>query len=763
MFMQWGFMDGPFELLDDEKTGQYGEAVAYAASHPCITLPTDNPPQTFFDGRLSTPLQFDRSILSGKFVAGQSVIGYGAIEMANPDGFYDDIAIRGSIDGRRVVVRVGAANFLGRPPEIRHLADDVDYSKFGVIFDGTARGWELTETGLRLLVRDLGYKLEIPIQKNLYGGLGDLDGGANIAGVVKPILMGRCFNVTPVVVDSANLIYQVNDGPLREVIAVYDRGALLTPITGYTVDLAKGTFKLLAAPAGLITCDAVGDVLTPLTILATTSGGLWLDPSDLSSMFQDAAGLTPVTATGQPVGLIKDKSGSNNHFHQVTSGSRPTLQQDAGGLYYLDCDGSNDFLTSITEGALAFSNGVTLSIAAHADDWAATSYAGLITKHESGGYALGLNGTEYGTGYGIMVEVGDTPDIITASANTALSSAPHVFTASFDLRKIAFRVDGSLVDSLDYGALTTIHYGTTSNATIGADSGTGETPTGNYFNGRIYSVVAIGKGCSTAELTIIDNYMQAAAGILTRPAITTPDIVRHSAMTFGLIPDEQIDPQSFAAWRSQTAAEVGVYINSAENLDKMLSRVCFGAGSWTGFSRQGKLQGAVFKAPSGVSRAVFNEVDILDISRLALPDDINPPNWRRRLNYAKNYTVQTSDLAGAVDLDRKIFLSQQFRISTAQDQSILSHHLLATDPDAIESMFVEQADADDESNRLLGLYSVQRSMYLVTLKTQPFLLDIGHVITLNFPRWDLKIDKQFVICRVSEDAVLNQVEMTVFG
>ncbi len=36
--------------------------------------------------------------------------------------------------------------------------------------------------------------------------------------------------------------------------------------------------------------------------------GVWYDPSDLSTMYQDAAGTISVTAVGQPVGLILDKS-----------------------------------------------------------------------------------------------------------------------------------------------------------------------------------------------------------------------------------------------------------------------------------------------------------------------------------------------------------------------------------------------------------------------------------------------------------------------
>lgn len=43
-------------------------------------------------------------------------------------------------------------------------------------------------------------------------------------------------------------------------------------------------------------------------LFANNEQGVWYDPSDLSTMLQDAAGTTPVTAVGQPVGLILDKS-----------------------------------------------------------------------------------------------------------------------------------------------------------------------------------------------------------------------------------------------------------------------------------------------------------------------------------------------------------------------------------------------------------------------------------------------------------------------
>jgi len=43
-------------------------------------------------------------------------------------------------------------------------------------------------------------------------------------------------------------------------------------------------------------------------------------------LYQDAAGTTPVTAAGQPVGLLLDRSGNDNHASQATSAARPALQ-----------------------------------------------------------------------------------------------------------------------------------------------------------------------------------------------------------------------------------------------------------------------------------------------------------------------------------------------------------------------------------------------------------------------------------------------------
>jgi hypothetical protein len=72
-------------------------------------------------------------------------------------------------------------------------------------------------------------------------------------------------------------------------------------------------------------------IFNPLSLFAAGEKGVWFDPTDISTLFQDAAGTTPVTAYGQKVGRILDKSGNGNHATQSNAALQPTYQIDNEG------------------------------------------------------------------------------------------------------------------------------------------------------------------------------------------------------------------------------------------------------------------------------------------------------------------------------------------------------------------------------------------------------------------------------------------------
>lgn len=84
---------------------------------------------------------------------------------------------------------------------------------------------------------------------------------------------------------------------------------------------------------------------TPASLFAAGEQGAWYDPSDFSTMFQTDDTSTPVTAAGQMVGRIQDKSGNGNAAVQANLAARPILRLDAvTGTYYLEFDGTDDRL-----------------------------------------------------------------------------------------------------------------------------------------------------------------------------------------------------------------------------------------------------------------------------------------------------------------------------------------------------------------------------------------------------------------------------------
>lgn len=78
----------------------------------------------------------------------------------------------------------------------------------------------------------------------------------------------------------------------------------------------------------------------------TSIAGLlaWYDPTDAATLFQDAAMTTPVTADGDPVGAVMDKSGNDYHLTQSSVSQRPTYRT-SDGVSWIESDGADDIMS----------------------------------------------------------------------------------------------------------------------------------------------------------------------------------------------------------------------------------------------------------------------------------------------------------------------------------------------------------------------------------------------------------------------------------
>jgi hypothetical protein len=191
---------------------------------------------------------------------------------------------------------------------------------------------------------------------------------------------------------------------------------------------------------------AVGGAFSPADLFANGEQGVWYDPSDFSTMFQDSAGTIPVTAVGQPVGKILDKSGNDNHIDQPTAARRPLLQQDGNGKYYLSADGVDEWMTSSSI-PLA---GLTKFSAFHGVTNLATS--GWLTLYLTGtaSFAAGTFGEQMPRNgqNGMSVAQGDVDsDYVSAQHTGTTAGVPYIKSALYDLtvatRTIVTRINGT--------------------------------------------------------------------------------------------------------------------------------------------------------------------------------------------------------------------------------------------------------------------------------------------------------------------------------
>ena len=191
-------------------------------------------------------------------------ISAGELLLANADGGLDSLLGDGRLAGRGVVIRRGPHQ---RPRHAR--AADI-----GRVAEMRVRAPLGGDGRVRLTLESLAADLSVPVCRT-YAGTGGPEGGPELAGQAKPLLLGVRQNVEPVLVNSGLQLFQIHDGAIAQVIAARNRGvpqvfvadvatyadlaALNLPEGRYATCLAGGYVRF-GSDTSLVTAAARGDV-----------------------------------------------------------------------------------------------------------------------------------------------------------------------------------------------------------------------------------------------------------------------------------------------------------------------------------------------------------------------------------------------------------------------------------------------------------------------------------------------------------------------
>lgn len=259
----------------------------------------------------------------------------------------------------------------------------------------------------------------------------------------------------------------------------------------------------LALGLGLGVSYGGGGGVTPLSIFGPSRLKLWLDVSDISTLYQDNTLATPVAALNDPIGGIKDKSGNGNNATQGTSGSRPLWKQDGNNQYNALFDGTDD---SWATAAIDFSGSdkIAVFVAMRKLSDAASGMAVELSSSlasNNGSFALQAPGVSAATDFRWNSK---GTAAITATYSNAAVAAPvtTVITGVGDISGPActLRINGAQVAQ----SVSTQGTGNFGNYALNIGRRNGTT---FPVNGQIYQLFIVSGAVTASEIAAAEAYM----------------------------------------------------------------------------------------------------------------------------------------------------------------------------------------------------------------------------------------------------------------
>lgn len=268
------------------KISTHGRSTADSSTSP-IT-------QSFLDGRLSQPMDYDEWMYGANATRGEKSAGNGVMVIENADGEHDAL-IAASFDEQLVSVH----RVLFQPNNVTASG----YVVATTPFSGYVESGFSDEKATTLQLIGLNHILDKPALPDTYAGTNaapnGIDGVAGtIKGQQKPRVFGKVYNIEPYKANNEKLIYQV-DGQstlpgFRTGWTIQPRDqyvALALDGTGNYANLAAmeatapagsqyrvcptlGAFRLGSSPTGKVTCDVSNPPLGGIAYCSPTPGAV---------------------------------------------------------------------------------------------------------------------------------------------------------------------------------------------------------------------------------------------------------------------------------------------------------------------------------------------------------------------------------------------------------------------------------------------------------------------------------------------------------
>jgi hypothetical protein len=154
--------------------------------------------------------------------------------------------------------------------------------------------------------------------------------------------------------------------------------------------------------------------------------------------------------------------------------------------------------------------------------------------------------------------------------------------------------------------------------------------------------------------------------------------------------------------------------------------------------RSGNIKAIPLRLPNllAIPSLALSAVNIVEngVTPLALPTDLDPPPYRWRVGYNKNWSVQTSDFDAAVTEGRKSFLANPNTVSTWLNSIVQATYPRPNDPAVVDTFLLTSTGANELAYALGTLLQDRPGYYTVEVPMDiASSIDIGSVVSLKWP------------------------------
>ena len=248
---------------------------------------------------------------------------------------------------------------------------------------------------------------------------------------------------------------------------------------------------------------------SPLSLFANGEQGVWYDPSDLTTVFQQDGTTATIPWTSgdildaNRVGKLVDKSGNGKDALQTTLSKCPALKY-VGGLYYLEFDGIDDGLqTASIDFSSSDAMSVFTGVRKEADE---TSVVAEISDNAGTNAGAFRFGSISGDKWRYSVRVDSTVNL---NANSYTAPQTNVVTGLNDFSDpvTTIRVDGAEI------ATSANSPGTGNFGDHALNLGARGNGSSLHLDGRIYSVVVRNVLSNANDIALTEAYVATKTGV----------------------------------------------------------------------------------------------------------------------------------------------------------------------------------------------------------------------------------------------------------